>query len=1512
MAQYLDIPYYQDYLSKEMLAHLLSKSKNVAPNLEMVGEPSGLENKDSLQFLCELYDLVKDDLAKVLHNRIEDRKFIDQRVKALYQYNKENGTSIDSAEYETILGLEDSNGRVVIGPLQESYAKTSKQNPVAPIPSYLQGHHITLFGPPDSAKMSVNAMNSYHRILADEPSVVAELLKDFKDAPKWGADNEDSKTPMHADLVSAGDNLTKCFNRNIDFIDERGKEYKLEKNNLALPIKRFPGLALPSFFLFYKKNPIPLHMYDFALHMFANWNNPEALVFYVPKLENEEEARYIHTMLEACEKLLVNRHPDYKMGTIRLMIVLENPRAILRVNEIMDELHPYFAGASLGWHDYLGSTARLFKEDGNYRIPVKADPNIVIKYIKASHDLLNTVVGPRGGIKVGGMYGILPVKNEMSGPSFQVTMKGYIKDVVTQLKRGLDGFWVAHPDFVRLGMALVAAWRQPTKDKLYELVKSLLDEKYHNEIISFIDGPDIEGLKVSDERYVRSLLVADIKESSYIANNHPDEIRYNVFQSLQYLADWLSGNGCVALPAKVEGELVRVMDDLATAERSRWEVWHEIYHGRFSLEEFLEIAHEELHFIRKDLSHEKKIVQVKWNEVNAKWYPVAFNLMIKLMSDKNPVEFAPELLLPFTTDEIRSSDDPWMKACELNPTKYQVDDSIDRFNYYFERCGCFDFAKTLSKNVFLNENEAKDLILKFTKDQIIEAASFHGNIGEAKKTLDAMAASEQSRVFGEEASVINELKEWGDKYLLKFGVKFLISAKGKSGKELLEALKLRFNNSEAEELDNARSALWEITKKRFDQKDELIELKNKYNIEDFQLSVSSAAFKHQLMSYGDITNSTYFEVASLSKSVASAFSIEYLASKGIGLEDKVNAVLSKTKSSFRLKGEWGDEVTISNLMSHNALNMHYVNGVPCDQDMPNVLELLAGHKEFGYPAVEVINKPSTVFKYSGGGFLVLEHLIEAISDESIVKLTTPFLKALGMSEFSFDQKENEAHDYAHAINELGQPFSSSRLMFPSFAAGAMGSASSMHQFLHHLTHAYHDVEGSGPISHDTAVMMLYGRDLGSREFMGCDMGIGIFTIEAGENRFMLHQGANDGFRSLFLHCFMGPDLGKGIVVFSNGELNAVGLISEITQLALKKLGVSGIDYSKFKSSFNNQGIKQEEVVNTGYKSLIFDAFNRDAALPIEHPGAKSSYSDQNLLIGSKVLKVTNDRFARAENLISALDPVFDPTLFERQGKVMDSWESARHNQAESEDLILELPKKCKPKIARICTKFHTGNHVPCVSLEGRVDGEWIEILAPTPLNGHSVKFVEVKQIEMKQLRVRTYPDGGLTRLALFEEPLEQQVSGKYQDSVPAPKKPLMLPIRKLKPSKNLSVGGKILKVGDEHYSPAISALSPYPPLHMFDGMENSRSRVKGHSEEVEIGLSKKANVRMIELDFTHFVNNNPMYISIDIGDKQVVSKSFVKPFAANTKRFIIEPIETDRLKITIHPDGGINRIRVYE
>jgi len=111
------------------------------------------------------------------------------------------------------------------------------------------------------------------------------------------------------------------------------------------------------------------------------------------------------------------------------MIVLESARD-LRPTRSWMRFNPYFAGASLGWHDYLASTARLFKEDGNYGFPSKR--------IRTSSSNTSKRASTRGGRRgfarwhqVGGMYGILPLAG--SAESLQITLKGFIRDVVTQM-----------------------------------------------------------------------------------------------------------------------------------------------------------------------------------------------------------------------------------------------------------------------------------------------------------------------------------------------------------------------------------------------------------------------------------------------------------------------------------------------------------------------------------------------------------------------------------------------------------------------------------------------------------------------------------------------------------------------------------------------------------------------------------------------------------------------------------------------------------------------------------------------------------------------------------------------------------------------------------------------------------------------------------------------------------------------------------------------------------------------
>jgi hypothetical protein len=384
------LPQYRPYLSDSLLTRLLGDAREVpgVPGLTRLHSqaeslPGSLENPAALRFLARLWTELHPDLLRVLQLRERDRAFLDQRVRACHEFNRSLGLGIRDPDRRSPVGLEDGEGRIPFGPLRSDFWKAGGPG-IAPLPPHLQGPHVTLFGPPDSARMAINAMNAFHRKVPGEPPVVGQLLARSGARPMWGADDEDSKTPLHADLIEAGANLTACFDGTLS-LEEGGKRYELAKERLSLPIKRFPGLALPAPFLFFHDEAVPLHLYDFALHLHRNRARPEALTFYVPKLENEEEATYIHKMVGTAERLIREEDSTYRPGTVRLMIVLENPRALLRIHEIMDALHPYFAGASLGWHDFLASTARLLKEDADYRIPVKADPGIVLPVLSRLH-----------------------------------------------------------------------------------------------------------------------------------------------------------------------------------------------------------------------------------------------------------------------------------------------------------------------------------------------------------------------------------------------------------------------------------------------------------------------------------------------------------------------------------------------------------------------------------------------------------------------------------------------------------------------------------------------------------------------------------------------------------------------------------------------------------------------------------------------------------------------------------------------------------------------------------------------------------------------------------------------------------------------------------------------------------------------------------------------------------------------------------------------------------------------
>ncbi|MEZ4273421.1 MAG: hypothetical protein R3C68_18900, partial [Myxococcota bacterium] len=245
-----DVPTYADYIPEPLRQKLLQESDPVGgiPGLRISSglrqEFPRLETTTALRFVCALYEACKSPLATILSQRLRDRQFIDSKTLSYGALNCDKHYLAD--DYLTVLGCRDDAKRVVVGPLGEAdpaLVPVNQQPRTVDVPDFLRGEHVTLFGPPDSKKMCINAMNALHRIPPDEPALITELVTAGGQVPRWGADNEDSQTPLIRNILRASDNLKDCFEQTIAFDEtESGKSYRLNKTQLALPIKRIAGL----------------------------------------------------------------------------------------------------------------------------------------------------------------------------------------------------------------------------------------------------------------------------------------------------------------------------------------------------------------------------------------------------------------------------------------------------------------------------------------------------------------------------------------------------------------------------------------------------------------------------------------------------------------------------------------------------------------------------------------------------------------------------------------------------------------------------------------------------------------------------------------------------------------------------------------------------------------------------------------------------------------------------------------------------------------------------------------------------------------------------------------------------------------------------------------------------------------------------------------------------------------------------------------------------------------------
>ena len=393
---------------------------------------------------------------------------------------------------------------------------------VAPVPADLQIRKVEITGPTDR-KMVINALNS--------------------GASTYMADFEDANTPTWENMVSGQVNLMDAVRRKIDFTSPEGKRYSLN-TDLATMIVRPRGWHLLEKHFLVDGAPLAGAFMDFGLFAF---HNATALLergsgpyFYLPKLEGHKEARlWNEIFIRAEERLAI------PTGSIKATVLVETFPAAFEMEEILYELRERSAGLNAGRWDFIFSAIKKFNHRPDFLLPDRIQVTMTVPFMRAYTELLIRTCHKRGAFALGGMAAFIPTRKD---PQVNEVALGKVRDDKTrEATDGFDGTWVAHPDLVPVAMAEF--------DKVLGTRKNQL-ERTRDEV------------RVTDTQ-IRTVGVpgGTITDAG---------VRANVSVGIQYLESWLRGVGAAAI--------YNLMEDAATAEISRSQIWQWVHHGAKTVE----------------------------------------------------------------------------------------------------------------------------------------------------------------------------------------------------------------------------------------------------------------------------------------------------------------------------------------------------------------------------------------------------------------------------------------------------------------------------------------------------------------------------------------------------------------------------------------------------------------------------------------------------------------------------------------------------------------------------------------------------------------------------------------------------------------------------------------------------------------------------------------------------------------------------------------------------------------
>ena len=361
------------------------------------------------------------------------------------------------------------------------------------------------------------------------------------------ADFEDANSPTWENCIEGQRNLTDALDRTIT-LDTGEKRYALN-DELAVLFVRPRGWHLEERHFEIDGAPASASLFDFGLYFLRN-HARNGRYLYLPKLESHLEARLWNDVFRFAQDRL-----GVPQGTIKATVLIETILAAFEMDEILHELREHSAGLNAGRWDYIFSVIKKLGHRPEFVLPDRADVTMAVPFMRAYCELLVRMCHRRGAHAMGGMAAFIPSRRDPEVNA--VALEKVREDKDREASQGFDGTWVAHPDLVPVAL---------------ESFDRVLGDRPNQ-----ID-------RQRDDVRVTSAELLDVAATP--GGITEDGLRSNVSVGIQYLAAWLHGSGAVAIN--------NLMEDAATAEISRSQIWQWLHHGRITADDVRRITDEEI------------------------------------------------------------------------------------------------------------------------------------------------------------------------------------------------------------------------------------------------------------------------------------------------------------------------------------------------------------------------------------------------------------------------------------------------------------------------------------------------------------------------------------------------------------------------------------------------------------------------------------------------------------------------------------------------------------------------------------------------------------------------------------------------------------------------------------------------------------------------------------------------------------------------------------------------------